>query len=84
MKIAIGRMLEANNTFIAAVRAGLQQQQAETMSLRDRCTRLEMASVHTYICPVCGSTDRTKYARCEMPNCPDGRDQSAAEGAHKL
>lgn len=28
-----------------------------------------------YTCAPCGTHDRTRYARCNMPDCPDGRDQ---------
>jgi hypothetical protein len=28
-----------------------------------------------YTCPICRTHDRTRYARCDAPNCPDGRDQ---------
>lgn len=28
-----------------------------------------------YVCPACGTNDLQKYLRCNMPNCPDGRDR---------
>lgn len=29
-----------------------------------------------YRCPGCGTSDRTRYYRCNVPECPDGRDQT--------
>jgi hypothetical protein len=28
-----------------------------------------------YVCPICSSTDKRCYTRCDHPACPDGRDQ---------
>lgn len=35
----------------------------------------------SYECPICGSDDLHKYLRCNMPNCPDGRDRPFATEA---